>query len=93
MVESEKLIGKFVALAAADLESHKAALDRLAANQEAQQSQLVEFADMLNAHSKLLEDIQRVWTKNFAEQGALLNQQTKVLEAMRALALPDERVN
>jgi hypothetical protein len=36
MVESEKLIGKFIALAAADLEGHKAALDRLAANQEAQ---------------------------------------------------------
>jgi hypothetical protein len=93
MVESEKLIGKFVALAAADLESHKAALDRLAANQEAQQSQLVEFADTLNAHSKLLEDIQRAWTKNFADQGALLNQQTRVLEAMRALVLPDEPVN
>ena len=93
MVESEKLIGKFVALAAADLESHKAALDRLAANQEAQQRQLVEFAGILNEHSKLLEDIQRAWTKNFADQGALLNQQTRVLEAMRALVLPDEHVN
>ena len=65
MVESEKLIGKFVALAAADLESHKAALDRLAANQESQQSKLVEFAGVLNEHSKLLEDIQRVWTQEF----------------------------
>jgi hypothetical protein len=53
----------------------------------------VEFASVLNEHSKLLEDIQRAWTKNFADQGALLNQQTRLLEAMRALVLPDERVN
>jgi len=72
MVESEKLIGKFVALAAADLESHKAALDRLAANQEAQQSQLVEFADTLNAHSKLLEDIQR-WCSRSASRESECN--------------------
>jgi Zn-dependent oligopeptidase len=91
MENDEKLIGKFIALAAAELESHKAALDRLAANQEAHQSKLLEFASVLNEHSKLLEDIQRVWTKNFTELGNLLNQQTKVLEAMRALVLPDER--
>ena len=76
-----------------DIESHKKAIDRLQENQEAQQAKLVEFASMLNEHSKLLEDIQRAWTKNFADQGALLNQQTRVLEAMRALVLPDEPVN
>jgi hypothetical protein len=34
--------------------------------------------------------VQEVWTKNFAEQGALLNAQTKLVESLRALVLPKD---
>jgi hypothetical protein len=55
MSEAEKLIAGFVEAATKDLASHKAALDRLAENQEAQHAKLKEFADELNAHSAILE--------------------------------------
>jgi hypothetical protein len=93
MTEAEKMIAEGFTIAARDLESHKAAIQRLQENQESQHKKLLEFAEVLDEHAKLLVSIQEVWTKNFSEMGALLNQQTKVLEAMRALVLPDERVN
>jgi hypothetical protein len=93
MTETEKVIVEGFQIAAEDLKSHKAAIARLVENQAAQQEKLVEFAEILNEHSKLLEDIQRVWTKNFAEQGALLNAQTHLVEGLRALVLPQDPVN
>ena len=89
MTEEQKLVARFVETAVADLQSHKAALDRLAANQEAQHKVIQELAAGLNEQAKLLEDIQSVWTKNFEAQGALLNQQTQMLEVMRSIVLPD----
>jgi hypothetical protein len=93
MTETEKVIAEGFQIAAKDLASHHVAIERLQDNQEAQHKKLVEFAGVLEEHTKLLVSIQEVWTKNFAELGALLNQQTKVLEVMRALVLPDEPVN
>jgi hypothetical protein len=63
MNEAEKLIAAFVETATKDLASHKAALDRLAENQEAQHAKLKEFADELNAHSAILEALRTAVAK------------------------------
>ena len=86
MTESEQLIAKFVQTAVSDLASHKAAIDRLNENQQAQHKTLTELA-------ALLEDIQKAWQANFTQQAALLSQQSKFLEALRAIVLPDEAIN
>jgi hypothetical protein len=86
MTESEQLIAKFVQTAVADLESHKAAIERLQANQEAEHAKLVELAGVLH-------DVQKTWMANFEALGALVNQQTRMLEAMRAIVLKNEPVN
>src|SRR4051812_38603393 len=57
MTDSEKLIAEGFRVFAADIASHKAALDRLVENQEAQQRALVEQAKMINAHSGILESL------------------------------------
>lgn len=86
MTESEQLIAKFVQTAVSDLESHKAAIDRLQENQVAEHKKLQELAELLN-------EVQTIWTKNFEQQAALLSQQSKFLEALRAIVLPDEAIN
>ncbi len=77
--------------------AHKEALNRLMENQAAQHKSLGEQAEMINQHSQLLEDIQKVWTKNFEEPNALVKQHSKFLEALRAVVLPhglpDDTVN
>ena len=83
--EQRSIAGGFIAIAK-DLQSYKAAIARLAENQEAEHAKMIEMAN-------LLEAIQKVWTENFAELGALLNAQTKLVEGLRALVLPKEPVN
>jgi len=93
MTEEQKVIAEAFQVAANDLASHHAAILRLQENQEAQQKKLVEFGEMINAHSKLLETMQQVWTKNFADLGALVNQQTRMLEVLRSIVLKNEPGN
>lgn len=57
MTEAEKLMAKFVETAVSDLASHKAALDRLAENQQAQHAKLQELAEMVNRHTEILESL------------------------------------
>jgi hypothetical protein len=57
MTESEKMIAKGFQVFAADIASHKAALDRLVENQEAQQRTLEKQAKMINAHTEILESL------------------------------------
>ena len=82
MTESEQLIAKFVQTAVSDLESHKAAIDRLQENQVAEHKKLREVAELLN-------EVQKTWQANFERQAALLNEQSRFLEALRAIVLPD----
>ena len=84
--EEQKSIAEGFIAIAKDLQSYKVAIARLAENQEAEHAKMVELA-------KLLEAIQEVWTKNFAELGALLNAQSTLVEGLRALVLPKEPVN
>ena len=86
MQEAEKLMAKFVETAVADLASHKAALARLAENQTAEHEKLQELAGVLN-------EMQKTWMANFEALGALVNQQTRMLEAMRSVVLKNEPVN
>ena len=83
LTEEQRSIAEGFIAIAKDLQSYKAAIARLAENQEAEHAKMLEMA-------KLLETVQEVWTKNFAELGALLNAQTKLLEGLRALVLPKD---
>ena len=96
-VEERQIIQESFTEIAKTTTSHKDALNRLIENQTAEHKSLVEQAAMINQHSQLLEDIQKVWTKNFEELNALVKQHSKFLEALRAVVLPhgipDETVN
>jgi hypothetical protein len=86
MTESEQLIAKFVRTAAADLASHHAAIQRVQENQQAEHKKLQELAGVL-------VDVQKTWMANFEALGELVNQQTRMLEAMRSIVLKHEPVN
>ena len=84
--EQQAVIIKGFEVAAKDLASHKAAIDRLNENQQAEHKKLQELAELLN-------EVQKTWQANFEQQAVLLNQQTRFLEALRAVVLPDESIN
>lgn len=80
--EQQSIIIKGFEVAAKDLASHKAAIDRLNENQVAEHKKLQELAELLN-------EVQNTWQANFERQAALLNEQSRFLEALRAIVLPD----
>jgi hypothetical protein len=57
MTEIEKVIAEYFTAAAKDLESHKAAIARLAENQTAEHAKLVELAEVVNRHTAILESL------------------------------------
>jgi chromosome segregation ATPase len=73
---------EFAQTAGNDLESFKAGLDQLNESQHAEHKKLQELA-------KLLDEVKKTWQANFERQAALLNEQSRFLEALRAIVLPD----
>ena len=55
--ERDKLIFEGFAVAAKDLQSFQAAIQRLVENQAAQQAKLVEMAAVLNTHSQFIAEL------------------------------------
>jgi hypothetical protein len=89
MDETEKLmLARLFDAVNSDLASHKAALDRIVANQQAEHEKMVELATVVNDQTKLLADIQKAWTTNFEHLGELVNRQSKAIEIMRGMLLP-----
>ena len=56
--EQRAIEGAFLAIAK-DLESHNAAIARLAENQTAEHAKLIEMADIVNKHTDILESLRR----------------------------------
>jgi hypothetical protein len=57
MTEAEKVFAEGFQIAAKDLASHKAALDRFAENQQAQHATIKELAEIVNQHTEILESL------------------------------------
>jgi hypothetical protein len=83
----KRLIADGFAAAAADLESHKAALSRLAENQEAEHALVAELAKMVNEHTGLLEAYRAAATTNFENFKTIVDEQSKAILALRDLLL------
>jgi septal ring factor EnvC (AmiA/AmiB activator) len=73
-IDEKRVIAEGFVAAAKDLVSHKAALDKLTENQDAQQKTLTELAATANENFKRLEE--------------LVNEQNKAVMALRDLVLP-----
>lgn len=55
--EQQAVIIKGFEVAAKDLASHKAAIDRLSENMAAEHAKLVEIAEIVNRHTEILESL------------------------------------
>ena len=55
--DEKKIIQEGFTVFAADIASHKAALDRLAANLTAEHATIVELAEIVNRHTEILESL------------------------------------
>jgi hypothetical protein len=65
-----------------------ATMNLLNENLASEHKKMLEMAEMVNEHERLLEEYRKSWTENFQKQGAKVNEQSKAILALRDLLLP-----
>jgi hypothetical protein len=68
--------------------ANAAMMARFNENLVEEHKKILEMAEMVNEHSRLLEEYRKAWTENFEKQGAKVNEQSKAILALRDLLLP-----
>jgi hypothetical protein len=87
-IAANSLLGPAIADISTRLVNHKAILDKLGANDEAEHSKVLEMAGELNEHTRLLEAYRIAWTENFQNLTRLVHEQGAAITAMRDLLFP-----